>query len=53
MQLPKVFWNYLSFFSAAITSVLVATVAIDLIEKTSRDQVKKELLTLLSNVKQC
>ena len=33
------------FFSAAITSVLVATVAIDLIEKTSRDQVKKELLT--------
>ena len=45
MQLPKVFWNYFSFFSAAITSVLVATVAIDLIEKTSRDQVKKELLT--------
>ena len=45
MQLPKVFWNYFSFFSAAITSVLVATVAIDLIEKTSRDRVKKELLT--------
>jgi len=44
MQLPKVFWNYFSFFSAAIISVLVATVAIGLIEKTSREKVKKELL---------
>ncbi len=44
MRLPKIFWNYCSFFSAAVISVIVATMAINSIEKISRDQVKKELL---------
>ena len=45
MRLPKIFWNYFSFFSAAVISVVVATVAVNSIEKISRDQVKKELLS--------
>ena len=45
MRLPKIFWNYFSFFSAAVISVIVATMAVNSIEKISRDQVKKELLT--------
>ena len=45
MRIPKIFWNYFSFFSAAVISVLVATTAVNFIEKTSRDQVKKQLLT--------
>ena len=44
MRLPKIFWNYFSFFSAAVISVIVATMAVNSIEKISRDQVKKELL---------
>ena len=45
MRVPKIFWNYFSLFFAAVISVQVATVIVDFIEKTSRDQVKKELLT--------
>mgnify|MGYP003318398403 CR=1 FL=1 len=45
MRVPKIFWNYFSLFFAAVISVLVATVIVGFIEKTSRDQVKKELLT--------
>ena len=45
MRLPKIFWNYFSFFSAAVISVIVATMAVNYIEKISRDQVKKELLS--------
>ena len=45
MRVPKIFWNYFSLFLAAVISVQVATVIVDFIEKTSRDQVKKELLT--------
>ena len=45
MRLPKIFWNYFSFFSAAVISVIVATMAVNSIEKISRDQVKKELLS--------
>ena len=44
MSVPKIFWNYFSFFSAAVISVLLATIAVDFIEETSRDQIKKELL---------
>ena len=44
MRVPKIFWNYFSFFSAAVVSVLLATVAINFIENTSRVQIKKELL---------
>ena len=44
MRLPKIFWNYFSFFCAAVISVIVATMAVNSIEKISRDQVKKELL---------
>ena len=45
MRVPTIFWNYFSFFSAAVMSVLVATSAINFIEKNSRDQIKKELLS--------
>ncbi len=45
MRVPKIFWNYFTFFSAAVISVLVATGAVNFIEKTSGDQIKKELLT--------
>ena len=45
MRVPKIFWNYFSLFFAAVISVQLATVIVDFIEKTSRDQVKKELLT--------
>ena len=45
MRVPKIFWNYFTFFSAAVISVLVATAAVNFIEKTSGDQIKKELLT--------
>ena len=44
MSVPKIFWNYFSFFSAAVVSVLLAIIAVDFIEDTSRDQIKKELL---------
>ena len=44
MSVPKIFWNYFSFFSAAVVSVLLATMAVDFIENTSRVQIKKELL---------
>ncbi|MDG0987329.1 MAG: hypothetical protein P8O74_07770, partial [Paracoccaceae bacterium] len=44
MRVPKIFWNYFSFFSAAVVSVLLATMAVDFIENTSRVQIKKELL---------
>ena len=44
MKVPKIFWNYFSFFSAAVVSVLLATMAVNFIEITSRDQIKKELL---------
>ena len=45
MRLPKIFWNYFSFFSAAVISVLMAIMAVNFIEKTSHDQIKKQLLT--------
>ena len=44
MHLPKIFWNYFSFFSAAVISVIVASTAVNFVEKTSRDQIQKELL---------
>ena len=44
MRVPKIFWNYFTFFSAAVISVLVATGAVNFIEKTSLDQIKKELM---------
>ena len=45
MSVPKIFCDYFSFFCAAVISVLLATIAVDFIEDTSRDQIKKELLT--------
>ena len=45
MRIPKIFWNYFSFFSAAVISVLIATTAVNFIEKTAHDQIKKQLLT--------
>ena len=44
MRIPKIFWNYFSFFSAAVISVLMAIMAVNFIEKTSHDQIKKQLL---------
>ena len=34
-----------SFFSAAVISVLMATKAVNFIEETAHDQIKKQLLT--------
>ena len=45
MRIPKIFWNYFSFLSAAVISVIMATMAVNFIEKTSRDQIEKQLLT--------
>ena len=45
MRIPKIFWNYFSFFSAAVISVLIATTAVNFIEKTAHDQIKKQFLT--------
>ena len=44
MGIPKIFWNYFSFFSAAVISVLMATTAVNFVEKISHDQIKKQLL---------
>ena len=44
MGIPKIFWNYFSFFSAAVISVLIATTAVNFVEKISHDQIKKQLL---------